>query len=219
MTAENEGDLPDDGRSRRAQARRERARANILAAAVEVFSTSGYHQSSISDLHQAAGIARGTFYQYFESKNAVFLELMDELLVQLRSSVVGVDTRPGAPPVALQLYQTVRRILEAASQNRALTTILMREAVGLDEEVDRRLAEFYDSLHAWVVLALENGRASGLVRDGVDVEIAATCVIGSLRFVLERAWAQSDGGDADLDLDRMARAILDVTAFGLLARK
>lgn len=209
---------PDDGRSRRALARRERARANILAAAVEVFSRAGYHQTSISDLHQAAGIARGTFYQYFESKNAVFLELTEELLGKLRASVVGVDTRPGAPPVALQLYAIVRRLLEAVAQNRALTTILMREAVGLDEEVDRRLAEFYDNLHAWVVLALETGHASGLVRDGVDVEVAATCVIGALRYVLERAWA-TDTGEADLDLDRMARAILDVTAFGLLARK
>ncbi len=41
-----------------------------------MFAAKGYHGTRISDIIDAAGIARGTFYLYFESKSAIFLELI-----------------------------------------------------------------------------------------------------------------------------------------------
>ena len=73
-------EAPLDGRILRANARREHRRALILDSAVETFSTKGYHQTRVADIIKSAGIARGTFYLYFESKNAIFLELLEGLL-------------------------------------------------------------------------------------------------------------------------------------------
>ena len=92
-------DPPLDGRVLRANARREHRRALILRAAVETFSARGYHRTRIADIIKSAGIARGTFYLYFDSKNAIFLELLDTLLDEFLSGIEGVETGPGAPPV------------------------------------------------------------------------------------------------------------------------
>ena len=50
-------------------------RAQLLDASRQVFAERGYHRASVSDIITAAGVARGTFYNYFESKRAVFRAL------------------------------------------------------------------------------------------------------------------------------------------------
>lgn len=202
-----------DGRTRRASAIREQRRGLILDAAVSVFSELGYHQTRVADIIDAAGIARGTFYLYFESKNAIFLELLGELLTTLRDSVIGVDTTPGAAPVPEQLFTSVRGILETLASNRALTTILIREAVGLDEETDRMLMGFYENLHRLIAESLERGQRLGLIR-ALDVDVVASCVLGSIRQVLERELVLR--GDEPIDLDRVAGEILAYNARGLM---
>ena len=165
------------------------------------------------DIIERAGVARGTFYLYFESKAAIFLEMLDALLEEFRENIVGVDTYPGAPPVYDQLLGTVRLMLQTAAENRALAAIILREAVGLDEEVEAKMREFYDSIHTYIREALENGQAIGLLRD-MDTDIAATCVLGSIRQVLDRELIRDDA--AEVDLDRLASGILRFNTIGLM---
>lgn len=195
-----------DGRTRRAAEAREQRRAQILESALEVFSAQGYHQASVSDLVTAAGVARGTFYLYFDSKQAIFHELLDDLLAHLRANVVGVDTSPGAAPVRAQLMGTVGRLLDTVDANRAFVHILLREAVGLDAEVDDKLAEFYGNLHLLLDQSLRQGQRMGVVRADVDTEVVAACILGSIKEVLERWLVQSDD---PIDTERLAAAVLD----------
>ena len=88
----------EDGRSARARALREERRAQILDVAVQVFADKGYHGTSITDLVEAAGVARGTFYLYFDGKHVIFLELLDDLLQRFRGSVRGVGWAVCAAP-------------------------------------------------------------------------------------------------------------------------
>ena len=201
-----------DGRSRRAQAQRESRRAHILDTALQVFAQHGYHQCRVSDIIEAAGIARGTFYLYFESKNAIFLELLDGLLAHLRRNVVGVDTDAGAAPVEQQLLATVGRLLRTVASNRLLTTIIIREAVGLDEEVDRKLQEFYENLRTFIAEALTEGQRLGVIR-ALDTSMVAACVLGSIKSMLELYVMDPQ---LEVDVDRVGRAILDYNLYGLL---
>jgi AcrR family transcriptional regulator len=212
MTTTSETAVRVDGRSTRAEAKRESRRAEILTTAEAVFAAKGYHGTRISDIIDAAGIARGTFYLYFESKSAIFLELIEQLLVELRGTVVGVDTSIGAPHIQEQLVATVARIVRAVTEHKALTRILLREAVGLDAEVDRKLTSFYQNVHAFIRYSLENGKRLGLVRD-VDTDIVASCILGSIKYLLEERLMQ----DADADPERIGRAVLDYNLRGVLA--
>jgi len=206
-------ELTIDGRTRRAKAQRISRRAHILSTAERVFAAKGYHQTRISDIIRAAGIARGTFYIYFESKNGIFHELLDQLLVELRATVVGVETGPAAPPVAEQLLETVTRIVRAVEDHRALTRIILREAVGLDAEVDRKLREFYGSLQLFVSGSLENGKRLGIVRD-LDTDVVASCILGSVKYLLEQNLML--GPTSDTDAERIGRAVLDYNLRGVL---
>ncbi len=201
-----------DGRVRRGVETREARRAQILDSALAVFARRGFHATSVSDLVEAAGVARGTFYLYFDGKEALFLELLDDLTAHLRSNVVGVDLTRGS--MEEQLQATVVRVLRTLVDNRPLTRILFREAVGLNEAVDERLAAFDTELHGYVATALRVGAAAAVVRE-LDPAVSAMMVIGGLREVVRRYVVASDD---PFDVDRVARSVLDHHLRGLLPR-
>jgi AcrR family transcriptional regulator len=97
-----------DGRSRRAVQKRQARRSDILNAAVHLFSNRGFHATSISDLIEEAGISRGTFYLYFDSKEALFLDLMDLFAKHIMDVVEVVDQKLN------KLYGFLREMVEGA---------------------------------------------------------------------------------------------------------
>jgi len=58
-------------------------RARILDAAGEVFAERGYFSSTVAEIARAAGVADGTIYLYFKSKDDLLLRLFDEKMTQL----------------------------------------------------------------------------------------------------------------------------------------
>jgi AcrR family transcriptional regulator len=202
-----------DGRTARAARKRERRRKMVLDTALRVFSEKGYHQTRISDIIEAAGIARGTFYLYFDSKNAIFHELLDRLLERIRENVVGVDLGENAPPIRDQLLVSVQRVLTAFHQNPDLTKFVLREAVGIDLEVDKKLESFYDHLHSWLTASLENGARMGLIRE-LDTEHVAWCIIGSVKQFLQLVLDRPAG---ELDIEHLSQVVLDLHLQGIIA--
>ncbi|HMV67015.1 MAG TPA: TetR/AcrR family transcriptional regulator [Myxococcota bacterium] len=174
-----------DGRTLRAQAQRVERRASMLEAAMRVFAERGYHDASIADIVSAAGVARGTFYLYFQSKNEVFLALLDELSGRFRAAIVGVDTRPDAPPLHDQLVERVHLLLLAVEGSREVARILFREANVLDADVTARVRAFEDRMYGYIRTSLANGVRLGMLRPH-DADVAATVVYGSLRQLIDR---------------------------------
>lgn len=200
-----------DGRSVRAEATRDRRRRELLDVALRVFSERGYHETRIADLIEAAGVARGTFYLYFESKNAIFHELLDELLARIRGSIVGVELGEGAPPLRDQLIATLERVLSVFDASPDLTAFVLRAAVGIDPEIDRKLTELYTRLHEFIVMSLDNGVHLGLVRS-TDTRIVGWAVLGSIKQLVEVLVERRER-----DLRAMAASLVDYNLAGLLA--
>jgi AcrR family transcriptional regulator len=202
-----------DGRVTRAQRARAERRTAVLAAARQIFADKGYHATSIDDLIAAAGVARGTFYLYFQSKRAIFDELLDELFQTLVGVVHRIDVGPGAPPPAEQMNATVELVFGTLLENRALARILLREAVGIDADFDRKLAEFYGRIENLIVQALETGTEMGLVRP-CDAQVAARCVLGAIKELVHHAFVERDPAEADLL--KLGHELIAFTLNGLL---
>ncbi len=203
-----------DGRVRRAELLRETRRGEILDVAAEVFGRKGYHQATIGDVIEAAGIARGTFYLYFDSKAAIFRELLDRLMKELRGAVSGVSVGEGALPVRTQVLSIIGRLVQTVGGNRSLVTVLLREPVGLDPDIDRKLGQFYGELRAFISSALEAGQALGIVR-AIDPALAAACVLGSIKHTLETHFIGAD--PSTVGERELTRALVDFNLGALLA--
>jgi AcrR family transcriptional regulator len=201
-----------DGRVSRAERQRKLRRAAVMDVARQIFSQQGYHDTSIDDLIEAAGIARGTFYLYFESKRAIFDQLLEELFATLASTVQRIDVSPGALPPVEQMNATVDRVFGTLLANRELARLLLREAVGLDAEFDQKLRDFWGRITTLLVRALETGRQMGLVRD-CDPQVVARCILGAAKEVVHYAFVEND--PAEKDVQRLGRQLIAFALKGL----
>ncbi len=158
-------------------------RQQILAAARDVFAKLGYHQATIDDIVAAAGVARGTFYLYFDDKRAVFSELIDRFSARISMAIkiiVPDDPNQSVPDQALN---NVRAIFTVALNERAMTKILFSDANGIDPAFDRKLLAFYDEVVQLLAESLQEGQALGIVADG-EPRVMAYLSIGALKELL-----------------------------------
>ena len=173
---------PKTSRSRRAVTRAER-RAEILTAARDVFTKRGYHRATVDDIVAAAGVARGTFYLYFEDKRSVFAELIDRFFSRINMAIARIVTDDPGRAVPAQVRENVQAILTVCLNERALTKMLLSDASGIDPDFDRKLMTFYDEVVLLLTESLREGQALGIVQDG-EPRVLAYLTIGALKELL-----------------------------------
>ena len=161
-------------------------RQQILAAARDVFARRGYHQSTIDDIVAEAGVARGTFYLYFEDKRAVFSDLIDRFARELTMAIVRIDPDDPARNVAEQVRENIRRIIGACLSERTMTKMLFTDAMGIDPAFDRKIQSFYDAVVQLLTESLKDGQALGIVADG-EPRVLSYLTIGALKELLFQA--------------------------------
>jgi len=151
----------------------------ILRAAESVIGAQGYAASSISDITRAAGIAQGTFYIYFDSKEHVFRELVIEMgrltRKTLSDAVVGAPDRLGAERLGLRAF------LEIAATRPTLYNIV-EEARFVDPD---SYHAYFTSFARGYARNLAAAAREGEIRPG-NAEIRAWALMGMAVTLGER---------------------------------
>jgi len=201
-----------DGRTLRAKARREATKEGILSAGERIFSSQGYLSSSVADVIADADVARGTFYLHFESKEALFQELVDRFIERVRSVVRVVEPEPGPRPL-LQIKENIERVVHLLFDQRDLAILVLREATGLDARVDEKLRALDSFLHEMVVGALKNGSDMGIIRK-VNEGVVALALIGAIKEVLFHMVIREDA--THVDREEVSETLFQFGLRGLL---
>ena len=158
-------------------------RNQILSHARDVFAKRGYHAAKIDDIVAAAGVARGTFYLYFEDKRGIFEEIVDSTFARMGSAIMRVDTEDASRSVAEQIKENIRRIVHTLLEDPATTKILLSDAVGLDAEFDRKLLSFYEGAGRLLEEALRDGQQRGIVAEG-DAHVFSILTVGAMKEIM-----------------------------------
>jgi AcrR family transcriptional regulator len=194
-------------------------RRQILVGAKKVFAARGYHETNISHICDDLGIARGTLYQYFDSKKAVFAAIVEDLLERVRAAVRSEAVPQLSPGVKISREQVIaftaaslRRVLAAAFEDEASLRILVREAVGLDVEIDAILRAIDEITVDRFATDIASAKRAGILRADVDPRSAALFAIGGIQKLALDALAQR----GSIDLDALARQAAELQMSGLL---
>jgi AcrR family transcriptional regulator len=136
-------------------------RQQLLDAAARLFAERGYAETRIVDICREAGVAKGLFYWYFDTKEAVFRDLAAELRQRLRRAQAAAMDRSADPLVQIrQGSEASVRFMAEHAQAFALVTV---------ENVDRQFLEDIRAgteIHADDVERLVRAAVdAGLVRD------------------------------------------------------
>lgn len=173
-------------------AKGEATRQRLMDAAEEIFGTKGFYQTSVTDITAKAGVAQGTFYLYFPSKNEIFRALVEHL-----SHVLRKETELAASKGKDRL-EAERLGIEAfyrfVDQHRNLYRII-RQAEFVDEELFRW---YYKRMANGYVRKLSEAMDRGEIRR-MDPEMLAWSLMGlsdysGMRYVL---WEDGNRGNPD----------------------
>jgi|RhiMetdeSRZDD1v2_1073273.scaffolds.fasta_scaffold1433840_1 AcrR family transcriptional regulator len=157
--------------------RGQRTRAALVKAARAVFERRGYHDTRVVDITKSAGVAYGTFYTYFDSKELVFGEVVAELYRNFRAESSS-DPEVTSDDVAARIERTNRGYLRAYRKNARMMAVLeqvdtfnpvLRDIrLALRQQWEERSAHM---IHRW--------QDEGLVDKAIDASYAATA-LGSM---------------------------------------
>jgi len=187
-------------------------RLAILHAAKDVFAERGYPASGVSDIIERAGVARGTFYLYFESKRTVFTALVDHALQAIQDSLVPVPL--DQPERIVQgLMDNAERIKRVFLEDPALAKVIIVEAMLLDREASEQVGEVEQRVADWLAGLVTRWQEKGLLRT-LDPRIVAWTYIGSLKEILRQHLIT---GRLEAGLEAITAAILEIYVFGLIA--
>ncbi len=183
-------------------------RDEILAAAKEVFARKGFHNTTIADIAKEAGLAYGSVYWYFDSKNDLFHALMAVEEQTLRAHVtaaVGASTHSdGEAPFRTAVQAT----LEFFEADKATVKLLFRDAYALGDRFEKHLGGIYerfiDDIEIFVVAAQQRGQV--VVAPPRMVAYTLAALIGQLAH---RRLSTDDGVNAAEVADFVVSLVLN----------
>lgn len=184
-------------------------RQEILAAAKAVFADKGYHATTIADIARAAGLSYGSIYWYYDSKEALFHELMSAEAAALRHHIdVAVKATPRADGPDGPFRAAVRATLEFYDADRDLVKLLFRDAFALGAPFEQHLREIQDSFVSDTERIVVAAQRQGAIVDGPPklIAFAITSLVGQLAH--RRIWAE-DGTSAEVAADFAVALLLN----------
>lgn len=157
----------------------------ILDAAYHLFINKGYLDTKIIDIADAAGIGKGTVYEYFESKDAIFFELFQTKVA------AGYESLSELLNKEISCENKIREYLDIELTNTAKYTFNKNFLVDLMMKSDAfRNPELINSIH--MLIAKKFSILHGIIKEGinggefrnVDPLLAAVSVMGAINFYI-----------------------------------
>ena len=171
----------------------------MLDAATWVFARKGYRKAGISDIIARAGVARGTFYLHFDSKERILLAVLDDFHDRTKRAFETLDAaavaaRPLGPRAVLEA--SFRCWLEFFAGQRDATRVVLREAHAIDARFEEALGTLRRSALTRFATRFRRFQDEGLASASIDPELAAHFQLGILDELLN--WCVLTDGEAEI---------------------
>ncbi|MGH7851449.1 MAG: TetR/AcrR family transcriptional regulator [Thermodesulfobacteriota bacterium] len=173
--------IKEQAHARRGQIPKGARKEEIIRAAAKLFSQKSYHDVTMDDIAEKVGVAKGTIYLYFDSKENLYLEIMEETYEEIESILERETAKSDPAPVKLK--KVLGLIFKFYLQNLDVLRILSRDETHL-------IREHYEFTEHWRLRRiklyekiLEKGINEGTFRP-FNTELTALIIFGLVRSVM-----------------------------------
>ena len=203
---------------RRQDTKKRDRRAIILDAALRTFVQRGYPETKVAEIASEAGVAEGTLYNYFPSKEDLLLALFDEkwgrIIDDVRKKIIHVDNPND------QLKAIFSSVVKMFKKNRHLAELFMidikQSSIFMNNYTINRIVEFIDIIED----ILKEGKRKGVYRKDLDTRVAKMVIFGAAQGIL-LSWVLSESKairnqSFKFSLFRAARTLKEIFKSGLV---
>lgn len=182
----------------------------ILEAALKQFAEVGYDKATMQSIAKRAGVGKGTTYEYFPSKEALFMEVISSRLNEILNMFKAQIQSPG--PVREKIERLYAKYAELYDTETDLKKILSNDL----GHIPKQYHDYFKKKHIELIEAIATVIHKG-IEDGeigrVDSNLAATVITASMSTLAVYAETSSD------DISATIPAILDILFHGLAANR
>lgn len=191
-------------------------RERLLAAAAEEFSQHGYAGASIAAIAARAGVGKSTIFHHFESKEALYLAVIEGAATEFARILDQVLDVDGDVHESLAEFQLAH--LHHLFRNDKVASLVLRELRGEGPgETAAQVREVVAGNFRRLVNYLAAVRAKGGIREDIDPEVAALTMlsVNAFAFQVREVLRDFQGLDVEDDPDRFSAAVTDLVLRGL----
>lgn len=165
---------------------------DVMSAAVELFATQGYANTSVQQVVAAAGVTKGAMYHYFESKDDLLFGIYDSLLTLQKAHLDDIIGRGGEVDEVLRAVCV--DVLETSIDYIKQGAVFFRSMHMLTEprrqEVIRRRRAYHDEFAALIA----RGQRGGLYRDDIPLAMLVAHFFSDVHYLSH--WYSADGPES-----------------------
>lgn len=155
-------------------------RQQILDSAVAVFAEKGFYNAKVTDIAHKAGVAHGTVYLYFQTKEDILIQIFEELVNYIFTEV-GTEHNAVA-----KLRRLISIQMQMVETNPELTELMLLEARQSSKFIlssaISKIGDYCDKIEG----ILKEGIEEGLVRPDLDLTVASTMLYSGIEGIATR---------------------------------
>lgn len=195
-------------------------RQELLGIAVELFAKNGYHKTKISDIVRHAGVAQGTFYWYFKSKEAIVLEIIANGREEITKVISqGYRVHSGTVVDMVQASELLlKNLFQYASENRYLMELLLGSGTS-DEAIRQAASETRLEMELAFRRNIERAMELGMLPNTIDPKLRAAMLLSLIEGMIAR-WLfgpqDPESPMSTITLDEISAQTARFEFFGLL---
>jgi TetR/AcrR family transcriptional repressor of nem operon len=156
---------------------------DALRDAIEVFRTHGYHGTSLQDLTEGTGLARGSLYKAFHDKRGLFLAALEHYTNASLRRIGETLESPGPARAAIRetLLGYARRVLDGVAAQGCIVTVAAMEMMPQDAEVSAVVNRMFRRMQDLFAAAVIRGQLAGEIPGDHDERAIARLLVCTLQ--------------------------------------
>lgn len=186
-------------------ATKEEKRIDILNAAVKVISEVGFEGAKIEDIAKEAGIGKGTVYEYFESKNTLFLEMIHYSVEQYQAGLTKALAEGNN--MLAKIRNLSSYCAEFLSNHLAIANSSM-SCGALPEEMRAQMIKDWDVIQKTIEDEVRIAIQTSEIRANLDPEMATAVIIGGVKQYITKKLFMDRVSLDEINHDGIAKVIL-----------
>jgi AcrR family transcriptional regulator len=186
----------------RRERKKQETRQRLIESAWDLFQERGYDHTTVHDITEAADVAKGTFFNYFSTKEAIIDRIAVWRIEVLGNHVLGEDDVPESAVERIKLL--MRAMSDELSPEQGLVRHMVRARLGHGgrRESAHRLGSL---VHQLVV----QGQSRGEIRDDVEPGFVVHVLMSSFFHYVGRWWHEDDGRPEETKLTQLVDVLMD----------
>ena len=174
------------------QQRSEETKTRILESAIKMFSSLGYNKASVDEICREAGISKGAFYHHFESKQSLFLALLDGCLKTIDTAIEESRDKT-APETFMLMTQAFPYLFKTAGEGLPMFLEFWLQA-SRDKKIWEASIAPYRRYHKYFTSLIKKGVKEGSFVD-VDPELTSRMIVSTAMGLLLQSLLDPKGAN------------------------